>query len=220
MTQISPPVRILLIGAVAFMAAWMMFLRPKAEEVPPAAAPAPAPATQPGDGAVSGPGKAVQEAANAKAQADARSQKAAEAGEQAAGSDTTRPAGEAAPAGKAKEAEGASDRVPATTGLPARVRAALGHGKVVALLFWNPRSVDDRAVRRALGRIDRHDGKVVAHATHVKRVATYQAITRGAQVDQSPTVVVIDRDRKVTTLVGYVDRRSIDQAVQDALRKS
>ena len=38
--------------------------------------------------------------------------------------------------------------------------------------------------------------------------------------DFTPTVVVIDRNRKVETLVGYVDRVTIDQAVTDALRHS
>ena len=96
---------------------------------------------------------------------------------------------------------------------------AIGDRKVVVLLFWNPKAADDRAVRKALSGIDRHDRKVLAHATNIKRIAAYQQITRGAEVEQSPTVVVVDRDRKVQTLVGYVDRTSIDQAVTDALRK-
>jgi predicted nucleotidyltransferase len=87
-------------------------------------------------------------------------------------------------------------------------------------LFWSPKSADDKAVRTALTGIDRHKGKVLAHATNVKRIAAYGQITRGADVEQSPTVVVVDRDRKVETLVGYVDRTSIDQAVTDALRNS
>jgi hypothetical protein len=32
--------------------------------------------------------------------------------------------------------------------------------------------------------------------------------------------VVVDRNRQVTSLVGYVDRQTIDQAVTDALRNS
>ena len=32
--------------------------------------------------------------------------------------------------------------------------------------------------------------------------------------------MIVDRDRKVETLVGYVDRVTIDQAVTDALRNS
>ena len=89
----------------------------------------------------------------------------------------------------------------------------------MVLLFWNPKAADDKAVERALEGVDRHKGRVLAHAAHIKRIASYQQITRGAQVEQSPTVVVVDRDRKVQTLVGYVDRTSIDQAVTDALRK-
>ena len=96
---------------------------------------------------------------------------------------------------------------------------AIGDRKVLVLLFWSPKSADDRAVRKALAGIDRHDGRVVAQAAHIKRIAAYQQITRGADVEQSPTVVVVDRDRKVQTLVGYVDRTSIDQAVTDALPK-
>src|ERR687897_863110 len=105
-------------------------------------------------------------------------------------------------------------------GLPLRVLQALGERKVVVLLFWTPKAVEDKAVRKALTNVDRHKGKVLAHATHIKRIANYQQITRGADVVQSPTTLVIDRNRKVQSLVGYVDRRSIDQAVTDALRAS
>src|SRR3712207_9151757 len=38
MSQISPPIRILLVCAVAFLAAWMLFLRPKDDAGVPAAA--------------------------------------------------------------------------------------------------------------------------------------------------------------------------------------
>jgi hypothetical protein len=88
------------------------------------------------------------------------------------------------------------------------------------LLFWTPRAADDRAVRAELRGADRHEGDVVVHAAPMKRFARFQSVTRGARVEQSPTVVVVDRDRKAETLVGYVDRVSIDQAVTDALRNS
>jgi hypothetical protein len=100
------------------------------------------------------------------------------------------------------------------------VLKALGRQKVVVLLFWSPKAAEDKAVRKAVANVDRHDGKVLAHATHIKRIAAYGQITRGADVTQSPTVVVVDRNRKVETLVGFVDRPSIDQAVTDALRNS
>jgi hypothetical protein len=227
MSQISPPIRILLVCAVAFMAAWMLFLRPSTDAGTPAAD-APAATTPPvaagGDKADSFAGKAVEKANEATAAQDARAEQlAGGAGETAATPDTgsavtPAPAGEPAATG-AKP--GKLDAKPAAAGgLPLRVLKAIGDHKVVVLLFWSPRSADDKAVRKALANIDRHNGKVVAHATHLKKIARYGQITRGANVEQSPTIVVVDRKMKVDTLVGYVDRVTIDQAVTDALRAS
>jgi hypothetical protein len=228
MSQISPPIRILLVCAVAFMAAWMLFLRPKTDSgVPAASTPATTATTPPveagGDEATSLAGKAVEQANEATAAQDARAEElAGGAGQTAADpanvtavtptEDAAQPVkGEPAKLDKKEAAEG---------GLPLRVLKALGDRKVVVILFWSPKSAEDKAVRKALTGVDRHNNKVLAHATHIKRVASYQQITRGAEVEQSPTVVVIDRNRQVTSLVGYVDRQTIDQAVTDALRNS
>jgi hypothetical protein len=228
MSQISPPIRILLVCAVAFMAAWMLFLRPKTDAgAPVASTPAPA-ATTPveagGEKAESLAGKAVEKANEATAAQDARAEElAGGVGETAATPSTTATTG-TQPAAAEQPAKGEPaklDKQEATEGgLPLRVLEALGDRKVVVLLFWSPRSADDKAVRKALNGVDRHHNKVLAHATNIKRIASYQQITRGADVEQSPTVVVVDRDRKVETLVGYVDRQTIDQAVTDALRGS
>ena len=226
MSQISPPIRILLVCAVAFMAAWMLFLRPSTDAGTPAAeAPVPAanaPVEAGGADAQSAAGKAVEAANDATAAADARVERiesgtetAADAGQAANATASSKPAGaEKAAAGK----KAAKVTKAQAGGLPVRVLKAIADRKVVALLFWSPKSVDDQHVRKALRGIDRHDGKVMAHATHIKRIASYQQITRGANVEQSPTIVVIDRNRSVQTLVGYVDRTTIDQAVADALR--
>ena len=226
MSQISPPIRILLVCAVAFMAAWMLFLRPSTDAGTPAAeAPVPAanaPVEAGGADAQSAAGKAVEAANDATAAADARVERietgtetAADAGQAANATASSKPAGaEKAAAGK----KAAKVTKAQAGGLPLRVLKAIADRKVVALLFWSPKSVEDKQVRKALRGIDRHDGKVMAHATHIKRIASYQQITRGANVEQSPTIVVIDRNRSVQTLVGYVDRTTIDQAVADALR--
>ena len=228
MSQISPPIRILLVCAVAFMAAWMLFLRPSTEAGTPAVeAPVPAanrPVEAGGATANSAAGKAVEAANNASAAADARVERIE------SGTETAADAGQAANAqattSTAKGAEKAASGKPGKVakgdagGLPLRVLKGIADRKVVALLFWSPKSVEDQQVRKALRGIDRHDGKVLAHATHIKRIAAYQQITRGANVEQSPTVVVIDRNRTVQTLVGFVDRTTIDQAVTDALRAS
>jgi hypothetical protein len=226
MSQISPPIRILLVCALAFMAAWMLFLRPKDEAGVPAA-----PTTQSsrpvdagGEKAGSLAGKVVEKSNEATAAQDARAEELAGG----AGLTAAEPTATAAPAtGTTPAQPDAVDdpakltkKAAAAGGLPIRVLRALGERKVVVLLFWSPKGAEDRVVRKALSRVDRHKGKVLAHAAHVKRIAAYGQITRGADVEQSPTVVVVDRNRKVETLVGYVDRRSIDQAVTDALRNS
>jgi hypothetical protein len=224
MSQISPPIRILLVCSLAFLAAWMLFLRPStdagapAAETPAATAP---PVEAGGEQAESLAGKAVEQANESTAATDARVERmengtetAADAG--AAANATADPAA-APPAPGANAARSANESGVAKSGLPLRVLKALGEHKVVVLLFWSPKSADDKAVRKALAGIDRHDGKVLAHAAHVKRIARYGSITRGANVAQSPTVLVIDRKLGVTSLVGYVDRVTIDQAVTDAL---
>ena len=104
--------------------------------------------------------------------------------------------------------------------LPKDVRKAVKNRKVLALLFYNNRSYDDKAVRRELNSVDRYGKQVFVDAHWIKSVGRYQAITRGANVEQSPTVVVVDRNLKAETLVGYVDAKTIDQAVVDALRAS
>ena len=88
------------------------------------------------------------------------------------------------------------------------------------MLFYNNRSSDDRAVRRALAKVDTYGGQVFVDAHWIKSVSRYQAIARGVEVEQSPTIVIADRNLKAESLVGYVDRETIDQAVVDAIRAS
>ena len=227
MSQISPPIRILLVCVLAFLAAWMLFLRPKDDAGTPAAATPSTQSTQPveagGDKAATAPGKAVEQANDTVAAQDARAEElAGGTGETAAAPSTTAvaPGNAGEPAVAGADPVKLTKKAAAAGGLPVRVLRALGQRKVVVLLFWSPKAAEDKAVRKALAGVDRHDGKVMAHAAHLKRIAAYGQITRGADVSQSPTVVVVDRNRKVDTLVGYVDRPSIDQAVTDALRNS
>jgi len=216
MSQISPPIRVLAVCAIAFLAAWMLFLRPKPEEVAPPtgtepAATAPAPTAEPGSAA----GEAVAQANAAAATANGR---ASDLTGEASAPATTGGApggGTAAAAG-----EDSSDVDPKVLRkLPAGVRRAIRRDRVLVLLFWNRRSAEDRRVKRSLGRVDRWDGRVFVHDADVRRVARYAAITRGANVEQSPTVIVVDRNLKAETLVGFVDTPTMDQAVLDALRE-
>jgi hypothetical protein len=232
MSQISPPIRILLIAVIGVLAVYMLFLKPKTEEAaPPAAAPVaatPAPAMDPNGTTSSKPGSAVNQAVRGADNASARAEAAAggavaqsEGGTAvapAAGATATTPAtgvpvnGEtAAPAPVTKEA---------LARLPKDVRGAVAKHKVLVLLFYNNRSADDRAVRRALDDVNTYGGQVFVDAHWIKSVSRYQAIARGADVEQSPTIIVADRNLKAETLVGYVDDETIDQAVVDAIRAS
>ena len=234
MSQISPPIRILLVAVIGLCAAYFLFLKPKDEVVPaaPPAASTPVPAKDPGAKTQSKPGAIVQ-----KATAD--TQNASDRAEQAAGTsqgiddgktDGTTSVGPASsgvntnPVTTAPATGQTSAPAPiskdALASLPGHVRKAVEKRKVLALLFWNNRSYDDRAVRRELKHVSTYGKQVFVAARPIKNVARYQAITRGVDVEQSPTVVVVDANLKAVTLVGYVDRDTIDQAVVDAIRAS
>ncbi len=206
-SQISPPIRILLVLTAAVLGVYMLFLRPKPEEIPP---------LEPTDTSVSQPGKVRDAAEDAVDAANGQlsqqeSVDGVDAGE-AAGS-TTKKDSAAKPGAAATPAEDLK-------GLPKDVRAAIRKDKVLVLLFWNEKSSDDRAVQKSVSEIGTRDGRVFVKTAPLKRISKYGRIARGVSVEQSPTVVVADRDLRAETLVGYADRTTIDQAVTDALRNS
>lgn len=215
-SQISPPIRIVLVVAVAFMALYMLFLRPKEEVIPPASTPATAQ-----QGAVSEPGKVKEaaqeavEAANGQL-AQQESVDGVQAGETAATGTGTSTATTPGSNGNGAAATAAGD----LKGLPKPVARAIRKDKVLVLLFWNGKSADDKAVRAAVSDVNRWDGRVAVHVAPLKQISKYGRIARGVDVEQSPTIVVADRDLRAETLVGYVDTTTIDQAVVDALRNS
>jgi hypothetical protein len=230
MSQISPPIRILLVAVIGLIAVYMLFLRPKPEEVVPAPAPAaattPVPAKDPNATTQSGPGSAVQKAVKGGNDASARADEAAggaiaetESGNAVVTPSTgvnTNPATQVPATGSSTQPAPITKE--ALARLPKDVRGAVSDHKVMVLLFYNNRSIDDRAVRRHLAGVNKRGGQIFVDAHWIKSVARYQAITRGAEVVQSPTVVVVDRNLKAQTLVGYVDTETIDQSALDALR--
>ena len=215
-SQISPPIRILLVSAVAFLAAWMLFLRPS-DNTSSVSTPKPPP-TAPGQKGLT---NAVDKAKGAAAAQESRDQKVQQAtgGEQAGTAQAPSSTATKAATGQGNTANAAAAKA-AAGDLPRPVLKAIADRKVLVLLFWNPKSADDRAVRRAVAKVDRWDGAVFVRTANIKSVSRYGRITRGADVEQSPTVVVVDRKLKAERLVGYVDTRTIDQSVVDAIRNS
>jgi hypothetical protein len=214
-SQISMPVRILLIGAAVFLAAWFTLLRPKSETVPPlttSTTTTPVATSTPQTGL----GKAVDAAKKA---AGVKPQATAAAKTESA--TTTTP--------EVKPANAAIADVPAEVlaKLPKAVVSALEDRKVLVLGVlsedakpWRPLADDDRYVRNALKRTNRYDGDVVVRNVALDKLSTLGPLVNDLGVTQSPSIVVIDRDLKGTVLTGYVDRVSINQAIADARRAS
>jgi hypothetical protein len=211
--QISPPFRIALVALLAVCALWFTVLKPKDPATETSTPTAPG-ATGLGNDVNSAKDAAAKsDAANAKVQAatggtTATPSKSATATKPAAKTATKKPAATgAAPA--AKKATGAD---PA-----ASLLSALDRKDTVVLLFRNAKASDDRAVEKALKAVDRHKGNVVVKVAPIANVARYEAITRGAEVMQSPTVLVIGPDHKARAVVGFTTTREVDQVVADTL---
>lgn len=97
------------------------------------------------------------------------------------------------------------------------VAAELKHGETVLLLFWNPHSFDDKAVKIEMKLAAHRLGhSVVVHYARAKQVNSFGSITRDIQVYQTPTLLIINPKLKVTTLTGLTDSYSIEQAVAEA----
>jgi hypothetical protein len=111
------------------------------------------------------------------------------------------------------------------------VEAELKQGKVVVLLFWNPKGADDVVARDALrslvgshgegGNADKifHGGlakQIAVHEGSQRAVASYGTITRGVQVYGTPTMLILNSHDRVITLTGSTDAYSIEQAIEEA----
>jgi hypothetical protein len=215
--QLSLPYRIALLAMLAVCALWFTVLRPTA--------PAPEPATTASE--PTGVAKPVAAAKSAAAASDASATATQRAtggtesgtktgGHAAATGAKALPAGAAASAGNAT-AKAKPAKPAATTDPSAPLLRELDRKRAVVLLFYSARGIGDRAVRRAVADIDRRGGRVVVKAVPVGRLGRYQAITRGAQVLQAPTTLVIAPGRTAKPVVGFTTTAELDQAVADAL---
>ena len=193
MSQISLPFRIALVAMLAVCAVWFTVLRPK----PAADAPLPAAPGTTGlahDVAAAKGAAAASDAANARVQSATGGTAAKSASKPA-----TKGAANAAPKAattSSKAAPSVSHGAPAAkaktdTDPSAPLLRALDRDHAVVLLFWNRHGSDDRAVRQAAQSVDRRHGRVVVKVVPVASVGRYTAITKGVQVLEAPTVLVI-----------------------------
>jgi hypothetical protein len=215
-SQISPPVRILLAGAIIFLAAWFTVLRPKSgASVAPVATPAATVTAKPTDAF----GKAVAKAKGAVAQSNAAS--ARDGGETQTQAQTQAQSGSTAKAAPAQPAIAIPAKVLAT--LPEDVAHALRARDTIVLgviadgaTDIRPLADDDRYVRGALDHVNRYDGHVFVKRVPVGSLARYAPLVGDLEVNQTPSIVVIDGKLQGTVLAGYVDQATINQAIADA----
>lgn len=197
MDQLSLPLRIALLATFALAGLWLLVLKPQAMGETEAAAP-PSPAA-----AVAQPAKAAEPAEPAKA---------AEPG-----------AKPAEPAKAARPAEPAATKPAKPKRRMEKSAAALARdlrqGRIAVLLFWNPRSSDDRAVREAVRRVDRRRGRATVHVASLEQIADYAPLLGDVPVAGSPTVLVIGRDRSARVITGLTVTGEIDQVVADTLKR-
>ena len=221
MSQISPPVRVLLAGAIIFLAAWFTVLRPKADTaVPPVATPA-ATATATGT-PTDGLGRAVAKARGAAATEEAAAK--AHNGETAQAQAQT---GSATKSSQAPAQPPVAIPADVLAKLPRDVSAALKAHKTLVLgviadgaTELRPLADDDRYVRNTLRKVNRYKGQVFVTRVPVSSLVTYAPLVGDLEVNQTPSVVVIDGKLRGTVLTGYVDRISINQAIADAVHPS
>lgn len=214
MQQLSRPYQIALGALLVLVLAWFTVLKPSAA--------AESGGPLPGEGAaVTAPGAAGLGNAVDKANGAAAASGANAAASQPAPAASTGelPASSASTSAPAPASATTNDAAAAAAGDPsAPILRDIARGNVAVLLFSGSDAADDRAVRRALAAVDRRDGKVVVRSAPIARVAKYAAITEGVDVLQAPTLLVIDKNSRARTLVGYTDTRAIDQLVADMAR--
>jgi hypothetical protein len=208
--QIALPYRIGLGALLVLVVAYFAVLKPKDSST--------ASSTAPG---VAGLTTSIDKANGAVAASDA----SAAAAQAAAGGAET-PPGAAVPAPGAAASAGApaapkvavKDALAAVAkGDPsAAVLREIAAGKTVVMLFSAAGASDDLYVRDALRQVDRHHGKVAIHRVGIADVGRYNALTRGIQITQTPTLLVLGGDLKAHLIVGYATRTEIEQTVNDA----
>jgi hypothetical protein len=96
------------------------------------------------------------------------------------------------------------------------VEADLAKGNVVVLLFWNPAGTDDVVAHKAVQTVSHTQKHVSVLQAPASQIASFGSITRGVQISQTPTIMVINKSGQTLVLTGPEDAFSIAQAIAEA----
>ncbi len=98
----------------------------------------------------------------------------------------------------------------------ATVAAELHQHKTVLLLFLNPGAYDDDATAIVTAEVAHKLHHVDAHLMLASQVDSLGSITRDIQIYQTPTLLIVNPKRQVTTLTGLTDEFALEQAIGEA----
>lgn len=102
-----------------------------------------------------------------------------------------------------------------STDNPNRAARAVGAHKKVVIFFRNPRGLDDRAVARSVRALERRSPAVVL-TDDVDAAERYGKLVEDLGVSQTPSLVLIDSRGDARLIEGFIDSKSLTQAVADA----
>ena len=196
MARLPKPLIGLLLGTIALLAVWMVALKPSSSS---------------SDGSQSG---AVYQPTISQAHPAVTTANSANARLRASAAKAVRAA---KPPASASKARAGSVSTPSAASGVQMVQNAVGAHKVVAVLFYNGAAADDQAMQSELAAVPTHGGKVVKLAVPVSQLTQFAMITTQVPVVTAPTLVVIDRARHATTIMGFADPVELSQRIDDAL---
>jgi hypothetical protein len=89
--------------------------------------------------------------------------------------------------------------------------------KTVLILFWNPKGADDVAVHNEVPAVQRKlGGRIAVHYASASQVGAYGTVTHTIQVNQTPTLLIVNHKGQTTVLTGLTDAFAIEQAIREA----
>jgi hypothetical protein len=101
------------------------------------------------------------------------------------------------------------------------IEADLKAGIPVVVLFWNPHGAEDVVDHHAVARLVRNDiaahRPVAVQEATASQVAEFGSITRGVQIDATPTILVIGQHDQAIVLTGVQDAFALEQTIEEAL---
>ncbi|MEX0993698.1 MAG: hypothetical protein WDZ37_06855 [Solirubrobacterales bacterium] len=110
------------------------------------------------------------------------------------------------------------------TKLPAPVSKALDKNFVVAILFWRKQGVEDRHMQRAAATMRKYarqhpKEKIAVFDPGIGALTRWLTITGAEGLSQTPSYIVINRHGQSDVQTGFVDSKTMANAIENDLRK-